>query len=170
MSIPLTVKVSGNFLSRLQQRIAAFSAAKVSATLVAPPELQWWAWNEYGTAAHTISAINAPELRFPYEGVIAHALSVQNPGIIKPGRSVTKALPAIREQAIEKVREAFSAGGADDPSILHEAIVNAVEAAKTLIVESMAENIPGRRALEPEQGRLGGQTAAEVFQAETTVE
>jgi hypothetical protein len=177
--VTITGKILGRFTERLERRIAALNKAdRVAARIEAPPELRWWYWTEFGTAAvgdkdrasgnyYEIDPVDAEVLRFPYGGEMVLRDHVDHPGI-RPHRSITKALPQIREVTQSRIHQALQAGAADAPKKLQEAVFDALNApggAKDLIVQSMAVNIPGHREVEPERGRLGGASAAEAFEA-----
>jgi hypothetical protein len=172
-------KLLGRFTEHLDRRIAAYKGAVAAARIEAPPELKFWYWTEFGTAtrgeaghssgfSYDIDPVDAEALRFPLGGEMVMFDHVDHPGI-RPHRSIRKVLPEIHQVVQERVRQALRAGGTDNPQKLREAMVDATTAAKALIVDSMAVNVPGRRELEPERGRLGGLSAAEVFEAKATV-
>jgi hypothetical protein len=174
--VTITGKILGRFTERLERRIAALNKAdRVAARIEAPPELRWWYWLEFGTASrgdagrasgnyYEIDPVNAEVLRFPYGGEMVLRDHVDHPGI-RPHRSITKALPQIREATQSLIHQYLQAGAADNPKELQDALLDSVSNAKALIVESMAVNIPGHREVEPERGRLGGASAAEAFEA-----
>jgi hypothetical protein len=193
--IPIESKVKGLFLDKLNERLKKWQTAKGAAARVrVPNELSWWYWNEFGTAtrfkapsgaelshasikpvagsrtgAYDIDPVDAEALRFPQGGEIQHRDHVEHPGI-RPSRSVTQALPQIERALVQRVQSALKRGAVDNPELLDSAILSATQEAKLLITQSMAENLPGTRELEPEHGRLGGRTAAEVFDQQATVE
>lgn len=176
MPIGLKVSSNGALTKRLQERAEAWSQARLGAKLVVSDESKWWYWQEFGTASqgdaggssYTIDPVNATELRFPAGGKMQYKAQVHHPGV-KPRRSVTKALPDVNALLGSAVHEAFESGALDDPGILQDALMTVMTEGKALIVQSIADNVPGVRALEPEQGRLGGMTAAEAFDADANV-
>lgn len=180
MSIPLTIKSGGQFAERIAKRRQAWSTAQVAARLIIPPGNEWVYYQEFGTTGpYPIDVKNAPTLIFPKDGEIWEPLHVNHPGI-SPRRMITSVLPEIRQEALAKVSQAFADGAGDNPAVLRGAVVEAVQQAKELIVDSIAELLPGHReagegqnasgqTVQYSAGRLGGRTAAEVFEEEATV-
>lgn len=180
MAIPLTSKVQGRFLQAMQERSTKWANARIAVRIEVPEELEFWYWDEYGTASkgdvdhgasghsYTIVPVTAKGLVFPQGGQMTFHSSVEHPGV-KPSRSVTKVMPDIRDKAVALIHQAFIDGAADDPEKLHAAVLQAVAAAKDLIVHSMAQNIPGVRAIEPSAGKLGGERAADAFDREAQI-
>jgi hypothetical protein len=182
--LPLTTRVSGQFSKAMQGRIQRLEGVTISARIEVPDTLVWWYWQEFGTASsgdagrasgHSYEIVpkQAKLLVYPYNGQKVISLRVEaHPGI-KPRRSVTKALPEIREATQANVRKALVAGGADHPELIRQAILESAQEAKRLIVESIAQNIPGTRDGDSEEhispGKLGGRTAASVFDEEAQV-
>jgi hypothetical protein len=188
MSLPLNVKrLRGNFIERMQERIAKWAQAKMGARIEVPVELEWWYWNEFGTATkfggapeglpgalnmapagpdarYPILPVNANMLRFPLNGQIVLRASVMHPGI-KPSRSVSKVIQEIVDNACSAVAAAFRQGGADRPEIVAAAIVATTEQAKELIAQSISSNLTQTR----EDGKLDGRDPGEVFSASATV-
>jgi hypothetical protein len=171
--IPLRGTLKGNFLQQLQKRINAYSGAVVAARVRVPDSLNWWYWNEFGTATrgdqgrgsgHTyeIKPVTAEFLRFVGRNGLVFVKAIEaHPGI-PPSRSVTRALPDIRRTVRELVHAAFTQHGADNPKVLEGAIVEATEQAKQHIVDSMDRNL--NQGVLREDGRLEGRTAAQAFQ------
>lgn len=176
---PLRVSSQGQFAARMAKRKEAWSSARIAARLTIPEGNNWWYINEFGAAAHSIDVHNAPTLVFPKDGEVWEPLHVNHPGT-PPRRMITSVLPEIREQALAKVNEAFNQGAADNPSILKAAVADSVQVAKDLIVASITELLPGHReagegpnaagqTVQYSAGKLGGRTAAEVFEEEAIV-
>lgn len=182
--LPFKTQIAGKFVEQVEARARKWADTKISARITVPDELVWWYWQEFGTAAsgdagrasgHTyeIVPVKAKYLIYPYQGKKVMTLKVEaHPGI-KPRRSVTKALPDIRDNTKTTVRQALHQGGADHPELIREAILEATLAAKRRIVASIAENITGTRVGDPDNfispGRLGGETAASVFDSQAQV-
>lgn len=163
----LTLRSKGQFAKRLQERIDKWAAAKgIAARIHIPPELEWVYWQEYGVPGHKIVPVESKMLAFPGEGGTELRDQVDWPGI-KPHHTVTKSLDDIHTNAAVLVQEAMAQGAADDPELLRQAVVNAVEEAKAIIVGGMAADLPGTRPDNPEHpkqsGKLHGDTAANVF-------
>jgi hypothetical protein len=172
-------RIVGKFAERLERRIAANRGARAAARIETPPELAWWYWTEFGTATrgepgrasghyYEIDPVNAEALRFPWNGEMVMRDHVDHPGI-RPHRSIRSILPEIREAIRRFVEEGLRSGAADNPKVMQQEILDAVYNAKALIVESMAVNLPGQRDVEPNSGRLGGASAAQVFKDKATV-
>lgn len=161
-------------MSKIQERRSKWSAGKLGAKIVVPPELEWWYWLEFGTASrgdaggpsYSITPVDSTYLVFPQEGATTFSKGVQHPGVA-PRRSVTKVLPNIETDTLQKINAALHAGAADDPALMQDALMSAVMQAKALIVDSISVNIPGTRPVNvkyPKQsGKLLGNTAASVF-------
>ncbi len=180
MSLPFTVASQGQLQKRLQTMRSAWKGQKISSTLKVSPELSFWYWLEFGTAArgekgganYTIRPIDSDYLVFPSSEGLAFRTSVSHPGI-KPRRMVRRVHDEIRAAVRKRTAEAFLAGAADNPHLLSNALHQAVLDAKALIVESIAATVTGTRPVNPEfpkqSGKLVGKTAASVFEADATV-
>lgn len=183
--LPLNLKSNGQFLKRMQEREAKWKSSQISSTIHAPDELRWWYWQEFGTAAsgdvskgasgrtYSIDPVDANLLAYPNGSGTTIVPTVEaHPGI-KPRRPVAKAMPEIEETVKEEVHQAFEQGAADDPSKLKRAVHDAVEKAKGHIVDSLAVHVSGIRGVNtqfPKQsGKLGGRSAASVFNEKTTI-
>jgi hypothetical protein len=174
--IPLTTTVHGDFLAKMQERMAKWSGTKrIAARIEVPYELRWWYFHEYGTAPHRIPVGGAQSgviLVFPYGGVLQVRDEVNHPGV-RARHMVGTVEPLIQDQLKAKVHALLTEYGANDPEKLREVVLESAEEAKKLIVESIAQNLPGdpgRAAQFPESpGKLGGQSAASVFEEQATV-
>jgi hypothetical protein len=174
--IPLTTSVNGNFLSKMQERLAKWSGTKrLAARIEVPPELKWWYYHEIGTAPHKIPKGGAQPgviLVFPSGGELQVRDEVNHPGV-KPRHMVRNTEPLVQDELKKRVHEALGNGAADNPEVLRDVVLEATQKAKELIVESIAINLPGdptRAAQFPQSpGKLGGRTAAEVFDEQATV-
>jgi hypothetical protein len=166
-----TAKVKGDLLQRLENRSRRWTASRHQVILRVPPELSWWYWQEFGTAAsgeegrssgHTyrIVPVNARVLSWPdgQGGRVVRAEVPAHPGI-KPRRAVRQVLPDIREEMASAVHQAFLHKAVDDPTRLSASFVTAMEDAKKRIVESMQTQIPGTR----QDGKLAGRSASQEF-------
>ncbi len=175
--IPLTASFSGSFLRQIEARATKWRGTKIAVRIKVPPELSWWYWQEFGTATrgdagrasgkpYDILPVNAKALSFPGpNGDRILTGSVRDHPGIKPRRLVESIRPEIRAQLLSKAHEAFKAGAGDQPALLKEAMFSGTEQAKTQIVESIADKLPGTRA----DGRLHGGTAASAFEAAAQV-
>lgn len=187
----------GLFVQQLRERVKKWEGTQApAARIVVPDELRWWYFNEFGTATkwedpggrvlnarlagvpppihgkqkYQIVPVDAKALAFPVRGTLVITKLVNHPGI-RPSRSVTKALADIERTMKDRVRDALYAGAADDPTRLKEAVQEAAEQAIQHIAESMSRNLAGaREAVENGgEGKLGGRSAAEVFQSEARI-
>lgn len=165
--------IKGDFAERMVARSQKWAIPPISARIFAPDDLIWWYWQEHGTASrgeaggapYPIDPVNAKALAFPdAQGKLVFRQHVEHPGIA-PRHSVLKAIPDIEAQSRTKLAAALTDGGLDNPSTLQTAVTAAVTEAKAQIVTSMSENIPGTRI----DGKLAGDTAASVFDAEAEV-
>lgn len=181
MAIPLKLRSNGGLIKQLQERRAKWVSSSIAVRLTVPPELFWWYLQEFGTASagdkggvpYSIDPVDSELLAYPGpDGKTVFAHHVNHPGI-KPRRMVTKVLPQIREAIARRATEALKDGATQDPAVMLQAMLAAVGDAKELIVESIAQNLPGTRPVNtqfPKQGgKLGGRTAASVFEENATV-
>lgn len=170
--IPLSVSSGGQLIAALRDRYSKWSGLRASARLTVPPELSWWHHQEFGTAPYPIDPITGEALAFPQGGQTVIREHVDHPGL-KPKRMVTQVLPDIENKTSENVNRALAEGGIDDPEMVRAAVIQSVRDAKELIVQSIAQNLPGTRPANPDYpkqgGKLEGRTAAEVFEAEAVV-
>ncbi len=177
----LKAKVQGLFTKKLNARIEAWNGApKSGAQLYAPDELSWWYFQEYGTAnkgvhggaTYPIEPVDAKELVFPGPGGagVTRTHHVDHPGI-PPRKAITQVLPQIQDNIKKLIRQSLADGGVDQPGLIKDAVLQAAEDAKALIVESIAEHIPGTRSGTEDipAGRLHGSTAASVFADLSTI-
>lgn len=178
---------STRFLNELKRRRQVFNKPIV-ARLHVPPDLKWWYWQEFGTAtrgetpyasgsAYPIRPINADYLKFPdpenkygsdprlelpeSDGYARWFIVKAHPGI-RPRRMVRQALSDIRQMAGHQLLPAIATF---DPTIVRAVLQQVMEQAKVMIVESFDKNLPGNRS----DGRLGGQSAADVFAEQATI-
>lgn len=192
--LPITIKSKGIFPRQMLERYKKWLGVKyVGSRIVVPPTLAWWYWQEFGTATgYSLpdmgslagTRVNlAPRgptgkypilptdkeklLRFPWQGKMIYKDSVSHPGIT-PSRSVTKTLPDVGATLCASVHEAFLTGMADDPERLKSVLHLVAELARDNISEQLGRDL-GRRDMEPDAGRLGGETAERVFYDAATI-
>lgn len=159
---------SGRFIQELQERIDSIGG-NISVSLVVPEEMQWWYYQEFGTpSAYDIDPVSAKELVFPDpanpEGPRVHALHVHHPPI-RARHMVSSVLTDIEEAIHSDFAEAATESGFDGEVIRQQIVYTTMERVKSLIAESFSERLPGTRG----DGRLLGQTAAEVFETDAEI-
>jgi hypothetical protein len=184
------------FIKELQARRRAFQGAMIAARIQVPSDLQWWYWLEFGTASrqdanapvtgsgapYIIKPVNALSLYFPHAnnpnsafrtpfsapgGETApgpddgrFASVVVHPGV-RPHPFVRGTLGPIMRMVAEGFAQA--AKGGLRPNVFQTYLVNEImPQAIEMIAESLDAVAPGTR----EDGRLDGNSAADVFREE----
>lgn len=166
----IPVKLTGTrFLKELQARSDSFSGRSISGVLVVPPELKWWVWLEYGTAAHPIDPGHPPEaLRwFDAAGGAVIRDHVNHPGI-RPRAFVRKAMPTITSVMKAAVYASMLQNGFRYTAV-RTAVRSSMEDAKAVIVQSLAQETK-TTARTDKDARLPGRLAAQEFASKSTIE
>jgi hypothetical protein len=173
----------GLFLQQLKKRQEAWSQAKLSARITVPPELDWWYWNEFGTATkadpgrgsghtYSIEPKDAKALAFPgANGTVITARVDAHPGI-KPSRSVAESRAQIDELLKSIVGQAV-AQYADNPQEIQRVLHTVAEQAVDIISDALSQNLNGVRNADPlfpnQMGKLHGQRPGDVFKQNASV-
>lgn len=175
MGLAFKSKLTGDFLERIRLRSEKFASIQhIAATIVVPDDMIWWYYNEYGTAtkslvnpgiAYDIVPVNANSLAFPgADGGTVFAHAVLHPGI-KPSKMVEMVREEIRVYVAKAVKEYFTEFDFD-PTLVKESLLSTImPRVKEFITQSFAQQLTGVRV----DGKLGGRSAAEVFDQEATV-
>lgn len=170
----ISAKFAGNFVSSMEDRLGKWSASpRIAFTIKVPPDLYFWYYQEYGVAPRTIVPREATMLAFP--GAQGTVLMNQADW---PGIQGTHTVGTVQETIPDLAREIlptiFSNGNYDPSQITEAFMTEFMTRIKAEIVELMAQTIPGTRPANPEHpkqgGKLGGRTAAEVFDENATIE
>lgn len=107
------------FLKELQNRRRSITGRRIAIKIIAPPELRWWYWLEFGTAnlgviggdTYPIDPHNPPTALQWFEGTTAIIRKhVNHPGI-RPRAFVRKAIPQIRQDSLQQVYAAIQEFG-----------------------------------------------------------
>lgn len=160
---------SGSFLEELERRIDSVGSERISATITVPDEMQWWYYQEFGTPdSYPIDPVYAKELVFPdpsnEAGPRIHAAHVNHPPI-RARHMVSAILTDIEETVQSDFALAAVESGFDGEEIRQTIVYSTMEKVKSMIAESFAQRLPGTR----EDGRLLGQSAAEVFESDAEI-
>jgi hypothetical protein len=171
----ISAKFKGNFSATMTERIKKWSAQKIKAAVVVPPELGWIFFQEYGVAPHPIQARNESLMVLPgpvFKQIVQWAPTEKFAQGTHSIRTVQQSLDGVTKEALA---EAF-AGNQDNPEAVKAAFLDAVmPKVKEALVQQIAADLPGHRAAEdpafPRQaGKLDGLTASQVFDEKATVE
>lgn len=160
----------GGFKAELQRRRERLSTAgPVGVLLWAPDSVRWWYFQEFGTAGgYSIDPVNAKLLRWPEpsaQGGWRTATHVTHPGV-PATKFVSRVLADIEAMAGTSIMNALL-GSDYDMAAVQAALLDEIgPEAKRLIVESMAEQLPQKRAADT-GGKLDGESPADVFDAAT---
>lgn len=186
----IAAKISnkGSFTTMLEKRIGEWSAVRKLAVVIhTPPELNWWYYNEFGTATKR-EGMGSPtgyyEIPgsgtsiFMYKGVLHKRTAGKNP-VHHPGtkasHAVSLAQPDYQNALKQAVRRGFSFGALNSPDKLlvsmHEGMVHA----KELIARNYDSLLQNNDYHSPPggtigTGKLGGRKAADDYRALATVE
>lgn len=172
---------STKFLDELRKRQASFRGARIAARIQVPSDLSFWYFLEFGTASRQDSAapIRGPGTSYPIYPVDANALSwpgpdgerivrdkvLAHPGI-RPHPFVRQTLPDIRSFAkADLIAALMGAGGFRTANVKAQLLGNTMHRIVEMLSASLASAAPGTR----EDGKLDGNTAAEVFEEEAEV-
>lgn len=168
------------FISELQARARSFANQNVSATLMVPSDLAWWYWLEFGTAGrqspdapyrssyggtYPIDPVNADALSFPPSPGAEHVIRahVDHPGI-RPRAFVRTAIGELSKKGLNVTQDMLDLGFR--LSVLKQSIFNALDYdAKEQVAKELEAAAPNTR----EDGKLDGNSAAEVFLEEAYV-
>lgn len=162
----------------LAQRRADWQQARLSARVTVPPELKWWYWNEFGTAArgdtsrgasgsaYPIDPINKELLSFPTEEGQVVAKHVDHPGI-HPHRFVQNSLPGIMDFARVNIKGAFIRSHLEAEAVRIQLMEVVMPEAISEIARFMFFALPGTRM--GEYSGLNGQVASDVFEREAKI-
>jgi hypothetical protein len=162
-----TIK-GGGLKEELERRIAALQSQQVGFVIWVPDNMSWWYYHEFGTlGGYPIDPVNAKFLSWPEpqaQGGRRYAAHVTHPGN-KPLHMVYRITLDAQEYTREAVMQAFQESGYD-PEQLQFVMLNDVgPAVQQMIVDSIAEQLPGVR----QDGKLMGESAAEAFAAESEI-
>lgn len=164
----------GNFSSTMAARIDKWSSQTIKATIIVPPELQWWAYQEYGVKPHPIQARNESLLVLPgpvFKEIVAWAPTTEYEQGTHTVRTVIAALPQLSQ---EFLAAAFSANSDNPEAVKAVFVTDLMTEVKRRIVEQMTIDLPGFRepsdGFPAQGGKLGGRTASEVFDELATIE
>lgn len=160
----------GGFKEELQRRRNKMTGQRAGVLLWAADSVRWWYFQEHGTAGgYTISPVNAKLLRWPEpsaQGGWRTATSVTHPGV-PATKFVSMVLADIEKMAGQAVMNALMASDYDMAAV-QDAMMEVGKEAKKLIVESLAQQLPQKRAAGT-GGKLDGESPADVFDANTEV-
>lgn len=169
---------STRWIEELQRRQEALTSQRVCARLRVSEDLAWWFFQEFGTATradpyskaqgignmprdaegrYLILPLYGSELRFPgADGEQVVTSKVWHPGVY-PRAFVRAALDNIRIDFAKSVAPFVARGEMNlaQEMLLNEVMIRALEA----ITENINQELTGIR----DDGRLGGQSAAEAF-------
>lgn len=173
-----------SFVSVLKRRKASWVGAKLASRIVVPPALQFWYWQEFGTAVggragltdpaggasgHTYSIypVNAAALSWP-DGqggrTVVHYVQ-KHPGT-RSHHFVYRSLADIKAVACAEITKAFHEGqwkyGIVKSALNNKVMPQAVE----IIAVNMERSLPGTR----EDGKLNGSLAADFFRGLATIQ
>jgi hypothetical protein len=174
-----------SFFTKVAQRRAEFARVKqISGRICVPPELQYWYWQEFGTAVggtnrvtpdpvggasgstYPIAPVNTNMLKFPWKGEDYYTSLVKNHPGVPPHHSVTKQLKVIKDLAIINLELASLAEGfLSVEGIMDSLLLKTLPQAINLISRQMEQDLTGTRP----EGRLGGQSAASDFNTKAFV-
>lgn len=176
-----TVKRKNNhdsFFTRIADRKSEWAKVnKLAGRISVPPELQWWYWQEFGTATrgdpgrssgttYSIKPVEASVLKFPWHGDTFYREQIlAHPGI-PSHHFVTKSLHDILLIAAINLEHSFREKGywsadAVRESLLRKTLPDAIDR----ITLEMEKELPGVR----EDGKLKGATASQMFREKAFV-
>ncbi len=168
-----SVKSNGNFLRQITRIRTEFSKP-ISFRIVVPPDLRYWYWHEFGTATYTggapyqIKPVNADYLMWPDpsspDGFHRQYMVTAHPGV-RPRHMVRKVLDDIGRYTMREVMEALVHGGYKVSALRARLLEVSMPHVKSIIVQSIAQELPGSRT----DGRLEGRTAAQDFEVRSSV-
>jgi hypothetical protein len=172
----ITVK-STLFLKELQNRRRSFTGRRIAIKIIAPPELRWWYWLEFGTAnlgvtggyTYPIDPHNPPTaLRWFDGGTPVVRSHVDHPGI-RPRAFVRKAIPQIRQDSLQQVYAAIQEVG-----FRYSAFKKAFnEETGNMVVDDIVQSLGNETNQTPRSdtgAKIPGSTAAGFFLEHAVVE
>jgi hypothetical protein len=162
--LPLKTTISGTFQEKLEQRRAQWSSVhQIAAVVTVPDDMIWWVYNEFGTAPHSIDAKNGllifPDTRNPGE-------TVKTPHVDHPGTRASHMVALVEERckdrAIEDLHNNLPPNFSPEEykAVLMDSTMPAI---KEIIRSSFEATLSDKVRIDG-GGKLGSQTAAEVFE------
>lgn len=180
-------------LNNIKQRLAGRKAA---ARITVTEEVDWWFYQEFGTATHfnsdhiqmpqgivqadfpgttspdgyTISAKNGGMLRLPITSEYPdewRGPSVHHPGV-SPKAFIRRILPDIQKTSSDAVATALVRGGYNIDAVQEALMTDVMPAILTQICDSMAEQLKDSTDRDT-PGKLGAADPASVFRSAATI-
>lgn len=173
MSFKLTSK--GKLAEELQRRVNEFAGRK-SAVAIEAEGMDWWYFQEFGTATHAergspnpsgyeIKPVNGGSIRLPDIGAgpgdvrkVGPPVTDVHPGV-EPKHMVTRVLDEIRADVSARVVSAMQEGNYTF-SPIQNSLIDSMTSAKDTIRDSFAEQLEGIRT-DPIGQKLEGSAADE---------
>lgn len=170
-----------SFFDMLQARAKEWANAKIAARIVVPDDLRWWYWQEFGTATggrshqvdetggasgskYEIRPTNVAMLSWTENGQTVYRPVVQHPGV-PSHHFVTRTLQDNLEMASIKIVAAMDRSKWNVDTVRQSLLEEVMPRVKENIVEMIGLTLGGG---DPD-GKLGGRSAAEVFEAESQI-
>lgn len=176
-----TIKSQRVFDSKMEDLIAEWSLYKdIAAKIVVPPEMIWWYWQEFGTAAFAERSPSYPGYDVPQntDPTITLRFQGRDGKLVLTKHVFTTGVPAkhmvtsiqndIRVYAFTRIREVLKASNYNPAGLEEALLTDIMVAAKDMITASFADNLSEHA--DRQFGRLQGATAADEFAQSATIE
>lgn len=181
---------STRFLAELARRHREFAQKPIRARIVIPEDMKWLWYQEYGTGlagpSHSTykirpkfkdwlqwpdpedkySGLNPAVFGTPGQGVARRFVVSAHPGV-KPTHMVRNAIPDAARAVLKDFANSLVASGWNRQVVKVRLTTVSMVEAKHIITLSIEESLPGRRT--DEYAKLGGKSAAEVFDTAATI-
>jgi hypothetical protein len=166
--MPLNITSSGTFKAGLDALRESLQSEPIWALISVPDELGFWYFLEFGTAPHVIRPVSGKALKFPLEDIFHFAHQVSNPGI-RP-RLIYR---GIRDEFLHEVLPSWIAEGFNrygfNRKALTQGLFDAMNELNTMLADQLDTQAPGLRAVDPDQGKLHGSTAGNVWRSKAVI-
>lgn len=172
-----------SLITQIRNKIQEWKGAKIAARITVPPELQWWYWQEFGTAVGGRSGQTDPTggasgHKYPIRPVNTTMLAwtgpdgkqvlvpevKEHPGV-PSHHFVTRTLPDNLEIAAIKLIAAMDRSAWSVKTVRDSLLGETMPRVKENIVQMIELTLPG---INP-GGKLKGQAAADVFDQESKI-
>ncbi len=170
----LSTTWKGNFAEKLGERIAKWaSSPPIAAVIKVPPELGWWHAQEFGVDHPYEIPVAATGVAFAGRSGVIIRPQVTHPGL-HPTHTVGTVVDSLPEIAKAELPTLFAEADFNPDIVRSGFVATFMPQIKAEIVKQMAVDLPGTRPANPEYpkqgGKLGGRTAADVFDENATIE
>jgi hypothetical protein len=162
--MPVTLKSNKSFVTEMRRRLSSLKGGPIQATLTVPEELGWWYAFEFGTDSYTIRPLNGRALRFPIDGVFKFVTEVHFPGR-RPQLIYRSERQDILNNALDAIADYFKLYG------IRRSTLNACLTDDIMVYakQAMMNRIEEVAPLTREDGKLRGQSASDVWDAEAEI-